>query len=177
LLGVFAQLRAVRPDCLLLLAPRHPERCDEVAQLCRRRGLRTCRRSQGVPAGPGDDVLLLDTVGELALLYAAATVAFVGGSLVPSGGHNLLEAAALGVPVVSGPHLHNLGEAAERLRAAGALAVVADHAALAALLPQLFSDGQRLAEMARAGREVAAAQRGATARVLRLVTAALPPGG
>ena len=96
-----------QPDALLILVPRHPERFDSVARLVSDAGLLQVRRSQGGVPAAADQVLLGDTMGELVMLYACADVAFVGGSLVPNGGHNYLEPAALGLPVLSGPHRFN----------------------------------------------------------------------
>ena len=134
-----ALLRAV-PDALLLLVPRHPQRFAPVADLVRRRGLRFERRSSGHAVPRDVPVLLVDTVGELAALYAAVDVAFVGGSLVPVGGHNLLEPAALGIPVVTGPHQANAREVAQLLVREKAVVQVADAAGLAAQLEALFAD-------------------------------------
>src|SRR6202789_2924759 len=102
-LAAHEELLAGRPDALLLLVPRHPERFEAVADLLSRRGWRFARRSAGSAPDGATQVVLVDTVGELAVLYASADAAFVGGSLVPIGGHNLLEPAALGIPVVAGP--------------------------------------------------------------------------
>ncbi len=99
--------------------PRHPERFAGVHELCRREGFATVRRSGGEPVARATQVLLGDTMGELLFLYALADIAFVGGSLVPNGGHNLLEPAALGKPVFAGPHLFNFLDIAAQLRDAG----------------------------------------------------------
>ncbi|HBX57079.1 MAG TPA: 3-deoxy-D-manno-octulosonic acid transferase, partial [Pseudomonas sp.] len=114
------------PEALLILVPRHPERFNAVFELCQRQGFSTRRRSTGEAPLAGDQVMLGDTMGELLFLYALADTAFVGGSLVANGGHNLLEPAALGKPVLSGPHLFNFLEIAAQLREAGALLEVGD---------------------------------------------------
>ena len=107
-LDAYQELKNRFPELLLLLVPRHPERFDSVARQCRRAGLGVVRRSADPISVPDTtDVYLGDTMGELALLYAAADVAFVGGSLVPTGGQNILEPCALGIPVVFGPHMFN----------------------------------------------------------------------
>jgi 3-deoxy-D-manno-octulosonic-acid transferase len=128
---------------LLILAPRHPQRFDEVERLLQATPLRYQRRSR-----LGDradlDVLLLDTIGDLTDFYASADVAFVGGSLVPIGGHNLLEPAAHGLPVLSGPHNFAAPDVAAALQAAGGLTIVADGAALAGEVSRLLGDvGER----------------------------------
>jgi len=119
-------------------------------------------------------VLLLDTLGELADFYAAADVAFVGGSLVPIGGHNLLEPAALGVPVLSGPEQFNAPQVAESLGAQGALTLVHDADELAAALARLLSDPEARAAQGAAGRAAIDANRGALARLVRLVEELAP---
>jgi 3-deoxy-D-manno-octulosonic-acid transferase len=162
-------LRAAVPSALLLLVPRHPARFAAVAELLARRGESFERRSDGGPVTPGCPVLLVDSVGELASLYAAADVAFVGGSLVPVGGHNLLEPAALGVPVLTGPHQDNGREVAELLVKAGAVLCVDDAVALGAELESLFADPQRRLRMGAAGRDVVAANRGSVRRLLDLI--------
>uniref|UniRef100_UPI001866FC86 lipid IV(A) 3-deoxy-D-manno-octulosonic acid transferase n=1 Tax=Microbulbifer hainanensis TaxID=2735675 RepID=UPI001866FC86 len=115
-LDAFAQLRRDHPELaelLLVLVPRHPQRFDSVARLCRERGLNVLRRSDGGQPEPTHQVLLGDTMGELLQFYGACDVAFVGGSLVPVGGHNMIEPAAWGVPVICGPHLHNFATVAQ----------------------------------------------------------------
>jgi 3-deoxy-D-manno-octulosonic-acid transferase len=154
------------PDALLILVPRHPERFTSVYDLCRREGFDTRRRSSGEAVQAGDQVLLGDTMGELLFLYALADVAFVGGSLVANGGHNLLEPAALGKPVLSGPHLFNFLEIAAQLREANALLEVADAAALASRVAELWREPARAARMHEAGLAVMRANQGALERLL-----------
>ncbi|GLZ86142.1 3-deoxy-D-manno-octulosonic acid transferase [Metapseudomonas resinovorans] len=155
-----------RPDALLILVPRHPERFGSVFELSRREGLTTVRRSTGAPVAATDAVLVGDTMGELLFLYALADIAFVGGSLVPNGGHNLLEPAALGKPVLSGPHLFNFLEIAAQLRDAGALAEVADAEELAAQVGGLWAEPGRAESMRDAGLGVLKANQGALERLL-----------
>ncbi|MBV2133609.1 lipid IV(A) 3-deoxy-D-manno-octulosonic acid transferase [Pseudomonas sp. MAP12] len=166
ILAAHRQLLAEHSDSLLVLVPRHPERFEAVHVLCQREGFATVRRSSGSAVGEGIQVLLGDTMGELLFLYALADVAFVGGSLVPAGGHNLLEPAALGVPVLSGPHLFNFLEIAAQLRGAGALVVVADCEALARQLRQILNETEELQRMGSAGLVVLRANQGALARLL-----------
>ncbi|HLD68136.1 MAG TPA: lipid IV(A) 3-deoxy-D-manno-octulosonic acid transferase, partial [Pseudomonas sp.] len=160
------QLLARHPDALLILVPRHPERFGAVFELCRQAGFVTRRRSLGEAVEPGTAVLLGDTMGELLFLYALADLALVGGSLVPNGGHNLLEPAALGKPVLSGPHLFNFLEIAAQLRQAGALGEVRDATGLAEALRQLWADGATAEGMGQAGLAVLRANQGALARLL-----------
>ena len=119
----FNRLRATPggQDALLIIAARHPERFAEVERLCRHEGLATVRRTElPIDAEPRADAVVLDTIGELAQLYQIATAVFVGGSLVPAGGHNILEPAAHGKPIVFGPHMENFQEIAETFLANGA---------------------------------------------------------
>ncbi|MCQ4346296.1 lipid IV(A) 3-deoxy-D-manno-octulosonic acid transferase [Pseudomonas stutzeri] len=161
MLAAHRQLLSERPDGLLILVPRHPERFDAVHALCLREGLRTVRRSSGLAVRAEDRVLLGDTMGELLFLYALADVAFVGGSLVPNGGHNLLEPAALGLPVLSGPHLFNFLEIAAQLREAGALVEVADRQGLADSLRMLLGSELPRQRMGQSGLAVLMANQGA----------------
>ena len=155
-------------DTLLVLAPRHPERCEEVAALCHQRGLRYRCHSEGPPA-PDTQVLLIDSIGELAAMFGAADLAFIGGSLVPAGGHNMLEAAVWGVPVLSGPHLFNFHDIAARLRAVGALAEARDGSALTALVQEFLRDPQRRQRAGAAAKEMTRRNRGALAAQLGLL--------
>jgi len=165
-LSAHRALLASHPDALLILVPRHPERFDSVHGLCEQQGFTTVRRSTAQAVTAEVSVLLGDTMGELLFLYALADSAFVGGSLVPNGGHNLLEPAALAKPVLSGPHLFNFLEIAALLRSAGALEEVADAAALAVAVQRLFDQPQRARTMADAGLDVMKANQGALQRLL-----------
>ncbi|MDH0097028.1 lipid IV(A) 3-deoxy-D-manno-octulosonic acid transferase [Ectopseudomonas hydrolytica] len=166
ILAAHRQLLLARPDALLILVPRHPERFNAVHELCLNLGLTTRRRSSGEAVQAGDQVLLGDTMGELLFLYALADVAFVGGSLVANGGHNLLEPAALGKPVLSGPHLFNFLEIAAQLREAGALGEVQDATDLADEVEALWREPDRAERMREAGLQVLRANQGALDRLL-----------
>ncbi|WP_163557859.1 lipid IV(A) 3-deoxy-D-manno-octulosonic acid transferase [Halomonas sp. NO4] len=166
LLAAHARLRQHYPSALLILVPRHPQRFDAVAALCRDHGLALARRSQGESPDARTAVYLGDTMGELLTLYGAADLAFVGGSLVSVGGHNLLEPAAMGVPVLTGPQLANFADIAETLREAGALVEVADGETLADTLRHLFDDEPERHRLAAAGQAVVAANRGALEHTL-----------
>jgi 3-deoxy-D-manno-octulosonic-acid transferase len=169
LLDAHARLLAEMPDALLLLVPRHKDRFAAVAELLARRGVRFARRSGGVAPDAGIQVLLVDSVGELALLYAAADVAFVGGSLVAVGGHNLLEPAALGLPVLTGPHYFNSREIALLLLKQGAALQVADAQELAAVLQRLLDDPEERRRIGAAGKQIVESNRGSVARLLALM--------
>ena len=163
------------PGLALVLAPRHPERVDEVIALINARGFRTVRRS-ALPGGrtPGA-VIVVDTVGELAQMYAVAEVVFVGGSLVPRGGHNVLEAALRRKPVLMGPHTDNFRDAAGMLTASGGAVVVDDAASLTAELRRLLADPALAARRGEAGFEALAAQHGAARQTLELIARFLVP--
>lgn len=169
MLDAFAQIRESRPDALLLLVPRHPERFARVASLARRRGYSVVLRSEGRPCDAQTDVFIGDTLGELLLFYAAADAAFVGGSLVPVGGHNMLEPAALGVPVIFGPYLFNFTDISRGLLGAGAARRIENSEQLAAVVAELLGDAALRAEMGEAGRKLVADNRGALERLLELL--------
>ncbi|WP_339080251.1 lipid IV(A) 3-deoxy-D-manno-octulosonic acid transferase [Pseudomonas sp. TMP9] len=165
-LAAHRQLLKLSPDALLILVPRHPERFNAVFELCQRQGFITQRRSSAEPVNAADQVLLGDTMGELLFLYALADSAFVGGSLVANGGHNLLEPAALGKPVLSGPHLFNFLEIAAQLRSAGALSEVTGVDDLAQQVARLWREPETAEAMRAAGLAVMQANQGALARLL-----------
>jgi 3-deoxy-D-manno-octulosonic-acid transferase len=164
-------VRSRHPRALLVMAPRHPNRFGEVAAQLVSRGVRFVRRSQTPAAGATAeaDILLLDTLGELLDFYAAADVAFVGGSLVPIGGHNLLEPAALGLPILTGPNNSNSEEAARLLIERGAVEVVKGPQDLADKLANLFSDPSTRARMGAEGRAFVEANKGALMKLLGLI--------
>ncbi|XQE66640.1 lipid IV(A) 3-deoxy-D-manno-octulosonic acid transferase [Pseudomonas sp. P3C3] len=166
MLAAHRRLLDERPNALLILVPRHPERFTQVFELCRREGFACVRRSTGETVGEAVQVLVGDTLGELLFLYALADLALVGGSLVANGGHNLLEPAALGKPLLAGPHLFNFLEIAAQLREAGDLLEVADAAQLHAALSLLFADPAEAQRRAEAGLGVLRANQGALARLL-----------
>lgn len=167
-LAAHKTLRAQKPDALLILVPRHPERFDGVADQVREAGLSVARRSQQEPAADAA-VYLADTMGELLMLFGACDVAFVGGSLVPVGGHNLLEPAAWEKPVLTGPHLHNFTAIAQLLDDAGGLSVVDSGEALADKLQVLMSDPDQCARQGQAAAAVVEANRGALEKGLELI--------
>ncbi|CDH47302.1 Three-deoxy-D-manno-octulosonic-acid transferase domain protein [Candidatus Contendobacter odensis Run_B_J11] len=173
-LDAFAILRRRWPDLLLMLVPRHPERFDGVAAQCRQRGFPTVRRSEQRPCAPGSAVFLGDSMGELLRFYAAADLAFVGGSLVATGGHNVLEPALLGLPVLFGPHMFNFTEAGERLLAANAAWQIANAAELAVAVERLLTDPERRQAAGQRGRAVVECHRGALATLLACIEEQLP---
>jgi 3-deoxy-D-manno-octulosonic-acid transferase len=175
-LAAWTRILAVTPQARLVIAPRRSERFDEVAALLGRAGLRFWRRSEAAPGAtwPADaPILLLDTLGELAGLYAGARAAFVGGTLAPRGGHNVLEPAAAGVPVVFGPSLDTTRAGAERLRAAGGGIEVRDAAELAATLEKLFADSTLAATMGARARAAVEGDQGPLAVTLAVIRGTL----
>lgn len=168
-LDAFLRARTRCPDLALLLAPRHPERAGEVEDLVRERGLAAARRSRLPADGAPGAVVILDTVGELAALYALAEVVFVGGSLVPVGGHNVLEPAMRGKPVLVGPHMSNFREGAELLQRSGGGLVVKDGPELERELTRLLEDRDLARRMGEAARQAFAGRQGAVSATLDLV--------
>jgi len=169
ILEAHARALTTNPGLALVLAPRHPERAAEVLALVQARGWPVVRRSELPRPRDQSAVVVLDTIGELAALYAVADVVFVGGSLVPSGGHNMLEAALRRKPVLFGPHTTNFREAAALLESAGAGLVVRDADELGRALAGLLADPERRAALGEAGREAVLSRQGAVRSTLDLV--------
>ncbi len=169
-LDAFAIIRQTLTDCLLILVPRHPERFDRVAALASARDWQVTRHSAGEPATAATQVYLGDTLGDLPLFYASADVAFVAGSLVPVGGHNMVEPAALGVPVLTGPHRFNFSDISEALLAAGAAKEVGDVEALASALIHWLENEADRRQAGDAGRQLVVANRGALEQLLTLLS-------
>ncbi len=157
------------PDALLILVPRHPMRFDAIAHLLDKRGMSYVRRSTGAVCGPDTQVFLGDTLGELTMFYAASDIAFVGGSLVPIGGHNLLEPAALSVPIVTGSHNFNAQDISDLLNEAGVASIIGNPRELADEVVALFGDPESRERRGVRGREIVAENRGALTRLLSLV--------
>jgi 3-deoxy-D-manno-octulosonic-acid transferase len=165
-LQAHAIVRRAHPDALLILVPRHPQRFEEVASGLARSAIPFARLSRGETCTAETSVLLGDTLGQLLELYAAADVAFVGGSLVPIGGHNLLEPAALERPILTGPHNANGADIARLLVARGAARIVHDAHELGARLTDLLSDREERARMGARARAVVEENCGALARLV-----------
>ena len=171
-LQAFAELRKRHVDLTLLIAPRHPARFDSVEKAIRSSGFKCARRSvmgqaeQRRPTDGGADVLLLDTVGELASTFRYASVVFVGGSLVPKGGHNILEPAAFANPILFGPHMENFREIRDLFLESRAAVEVHDVTELTAEVDRLLTDSQSAAELGGKARRLVEENAGATDRVL-----------
>jgi 3-deoxy-D-manno-octulosonic-acid transferase len=157
------------PDSLLVLIPRHPERFAEVRSLIENQAFEMVARTDHRPCQPSTEVFLADTMGEVPLFFAACDVAFVGGSLVPIGGHNLLEPAAQGVPIVTGPHLFNSEEIADEFVTLGACQVVADEQALARAVRRLIENPDEARRMGNKGMAALEQNRGSLQRLLVLL--------
>lgn len=157
------------PRALLVLVPRHPERFDRVAALVERQGFGLARRSTGDSCGEAVSLYLGDTMGELPVLLAAADAAFIGGSLVPIGGHNLLEAAAVGVPVAVGPNVFNFAQITDLLVKEGAAVQIHSEQELAECMWEWLSDAARRAHIGERGRRVVQENQGALQSLLDLV--------
>jgi 3-deoxy-D-manno-octulosonic-acid transferase len=169
LLEAHREVRKAHPGALLVMVPRHPQRFNEVASWLEKQNVRFIRRSQPSARTPDLEVLLVDTLGELLDFYAMGDVAFVGGTLVTVGGHNLLEPAALGLPVLAGPHNFNSADIAKVLVERGAVQIVTDAKELAARVSALLSNPAERERMGSLGRECVEDNRGALIKLLGLI--------
>ena len=169
ILDAHAQVMHALPDALLVIVPRHPERFDSVTSLCEKRGYNVVRRTAHRACADDTDIYVGDTMGELDLLYAASDMAFIGGSMVDVGGHNPLEAAALGVPIVQGKHTFNFVEITRMLNEADAAMSVHDSEQLAAAVIDLLGDANRRSEFGDRAKAVVESNRGALERLLSLI--------
>ena len=174
-LQAFEQVRKAMPDSLLVLVPRHPTRAVSVAALVRKFGHVTAMRSESPVSCADASVFIGDTMGELPLFYAASDVAFVGGSLVREGGHNMLEPAALGIPVVFGPYVHDVAEISERLLEVAAGRRVNDKDELATAVVEYMHDANLRHVAGQRGREFVKENRGALDLVMELVDGIIAP--
>jgi len=172
LLRAFENVLASHPRAVMILAPRHPERFREVAELLKKLGLRFWRRSLWSGEAIAGGVFFVDTIGELAALYSLGTLAFVGGSLVPRGGHNIIEPAQYGVPIIIGTHTENFRDVVSLFRAQNALKVVGPAELPLAFMELISDEGERMA-LGRRAADTIRAQQGATQRVLVALDALL----
>jgi 3-deoxy-D-manno-octulosonic-acid transferase len=172
----FQRIRARLPEALLIIAPRKPERFDDVEQIARRGGWNVARRSElPVDADPRHDVVVLDTIGELAQLYQVATAVFVGGSLVDQGGHNILEPAVFGKAIVFGPYMQNFAEIARAFVENDAAIQIRSGRELEQALLGLLTDPVRRARLGAAARALVEANRGARGKTMTAIARVLPP--
>jgi 3-deoxy-D-manno-octulosonic-acid transferase len=175
ILRAYMELREKHAGLTLVVAPRHPERFQEVENLLRQKGVSHQRRSQGAGCGYGGAVLLVDTLGELTAFYGLGSVAFVGKSLTRRGGHNPLEPAACGKPVVFGCQMDNFREVADFLVARGGAVQVSSFRGLVSALDCLLTDEAKAREMGRRARAAVESRTGGVSRALRAIQAALAP--
>lgn len=169
ILDAFNKIRADIPNLFLIIAPRHPDRFTKIAELCKHTGFEVAIRSQKTSITEKTDILLLDTIGELQMIYAAADIAFVGGSLVNTGGHNLIEPAALGLPILSGPHLHNFTEISRLLQNAGAAQIITDATTLSDAVVALCSAKELREKIGLCAQKTIEANRGALQKHLEAI--------
>lgn len=168
-LDAHRQLLDTHPDLLLLLVPRHPERFAGVKELVERRGFETVTRTQNEACATATSVFLVNTMGEVPLFYACSDIAFVGGSLVSIGGHNLLEPAAQGLPIVTGPHLYNAQDIADKFIELGACRIVTNPNTLAKVVARLLEKPAEAEQIGNAGLTVLETNRGSLERLLVLL--------
>jgi len=174
-LKAFRRVRSTAPTTLLVLAPRNPERFAEAEQLARAEGWKVARRSDlAIDAEPRVDVVILDTIGELATIYQLGTIVFVGGSLVPTGGHNVLEPAVFGKPIVFGPNMQNFLEIAEAFVTNGAGVQLENDDQLEQVFVELMGDPVRRARLGAAARALVEANRGANEKSVAVLSQLLP---
>ena len=171
-LGAYATIRDAHPRSILVLAMRFPEEIKQFYTRCIRDYL-VARRTDKPDAYADIDILLIDTIGELRWIYGAGDIAFVGGSFVPAGGHNPIEAAMWGIPVLTGPSIFNFREASDRLVAAGAMTIVPKPSALAAAILGIIGDDERYQRMRAGARSAASSGRPDLAQLTRAVDALL----
>jgi len=175
-LEAFQRVRATMSTALLIIAPRKRERFDDVERMVRRGGWNVARRTElRVDAEPRNDVVILDTIGELAQVFSVATVVFVGGSLVDAGGHNILEPAIFGKPIIFGPHMDNFAEIARMFIDNGAAVQIRSGRELESTMLELLGDPVRRASLGAAARALVEANRGARAKSLAALAELLPP--
>ncbi|MBI5659532.1 MAG: lipid IV(A) 3-deoxy-D-manno-octulosonic acid transferase [Nitrosomonadales bacterium] len=165
------------PQLLTVIVPRHPQRFDEVANLLTRRGIRFQRKSADHPVAPDTRVVLGDSMGEMFAYYAACDLAFIGGSLLPFGGQNLIEACIVGKPVIIGPHTYNFAQASQLAVESGAAVRVLDAAGLAQALQHLLPHPDRMAESGKAGQRFVSTNIGATERALHHIALSIGNAG
>lgn len=169
ILNAFHKIRTEIPNLFLILAPRHPDRFQKIADMCRQHAFQVSTRSQQEIISSETDILLVDTIGELQMIYAAADIAFVGGSLIPIGGHNVIEPAALGLPILTGPNLHNFTQISRLLQNAGALQIITDSAQLSDAVIALCSAKELREKIGKRAKETIEANRGALQKHLECI--------
>jgi 3-deoxy-D-manno-octulosonic-acid transferase len=173
-LDAYAAVRRELPHALLVIVPRHPERFTKVAALCEKSGYRIVRRSERRACDASTGIVIGDSMGELNLFYAASDVAFVGGSLVPTGGHNLIEPAEQGIPVITGPHTFNFAEITQQMCEAGAAVQIHTTQQLSDAVVTLLKDANLRYQMGEKARMLVEQNRGALDHLLEVLASYLP---
>ena len=168
ILRAHAQILHACPESLLIIAPRHPERFSNVATLCNKSGFKTVQKTTNISPDKTVRIYVLDTIGELIYYYALARIAFVGGSLVNVGGHNMLEPVSLGIPVISGPYLYNFHEIGKMLQETGVARVIHNEHELAEEVIRLFADEKLRHDAGQNGQRMVQENRGSSVRFMRL---------
>jgi 3-deoxy-D-manno-octulosonic-acid transferase len=171
ILQAFEQIKKSIPDCLLILVPRHPDRFDQVFTLCQNKGFKVGRRSQEMPLDADCDIVIGDSMGEMMVYYATAKITFVGGSLIPIGGHNLIEPALLALPILTGPNMQNFLELKNLMVAADAVAICDDESILADKVIAYLQDPQQAKALGQRAKQVAEDNRGALQRHMAIIQA------
>lgn len=168
-LKLYQQLKPEMPDLLLVIVPRHPERFKQVQQLAEQQLLKTVMRSEGVDCSIADDIYIADTMGELKMLYAAADIGFIGGSMVDVGGHNILEPLAVGLPVIFGPYMVNFKEITEHVLTAKAAIQCQNDDEISRTVKKMYGNAEGRRILSELGLEFVRCNQGATARVITLL--------
>lgn len=168
-LTVFESLKKDFPDLILLLAPRHPERFDEVTNLCQQQGFAVSRRSEIASVSEQSDIVIIDCIGELMAFFSIATVAFIGGSFVPVGGHNVLEPISVGVPTLSGPYYFNFKAIIDQLLSGGGVIVVENTQQLIREIKLLISDKQHLKQLVSCANQILSNNKGTIEQYIKLI--------
>ena len=170
ILQIFSKVLTEIPDCLLVIVPRHPERANNILMLCNRNNFNSICKSQEQGYGSNTNIFILDTLGELPAYYSASDVAFVGGSLVPVGGHNLLEPANLGLPIITGPYLFNFSEISKALCNIEVAWIIGDLTGIASKLVELLSDAELRHLIGNKGRKFVQSNIGAANKTFNLIS-------
>jgi 3-deoxy-D-manno-octulosonic-acid transferase len=169
-LGIYKEIKPKIPELLLVIVPRHPERFGEVKKLCEQNQLAVVMRTSGKICHQYNDVYLVDTMGELKMIYSASDVAFVGGSMVPVGGHNILEAAAVGTPVLFGPYMANFKEIAEGVLRQDAAIQCQDEGEIINAMTVLYADAEYRQSLAEKGKVFVRQNQGAITRIFDMLS-------
>ena len=174
ILDAHKKVLSVYSNAILILAPRHPERADKIFTMCKKMGFLTTRRTEHESFSEKHNVFLLDTMGELQLYYAASEIAFVGGSLVNTGGQNMLEPAALNLPLITGPYTYNFLEVRKLLLESDALIQVSNYLELSEKVIELIGDANLRYNLGERARAVVLANRGSSQRAIDIIKPYLP---